>query len=545
MLKQMLQELGVKKIALILGVGVLFLFGTIFIVYRLYNPSLAPLYSNLSPENISSISSKLSLSGIKYQVSSENNTILIPADKVLVTRMNLAAEGLPASSNQHVGYELFDNSNSLGTSSIVHNINVKRSLEGELAKTIMSFDSIKSARVHIVLPKKNLFSKVKQKTKASIVIRLKHRYKLDQSQVNAISHLVSTGVSDLEPQNITIVDTNGRPLQLGTGHDKSEHYFATSREEYRKQYEEHIIGIATSMLEKIVGEGKVIVRVTADIDFDRVITNSEIYDPESSVVRSSQVTENKESTRNLMEHDNVSVENNIPNSEGHGNVHDTRGEKHNSNETINYEISKTIRNYTKGIGSINKLSVAILVDGEYKMNPETQVREYSSRSEETLENFAKLVKSAIGFDDVRGDTIEIISQKFVIDDPDTYKIAEPKYAWLDTEFENIIKTMIIALVVFTLILFVIRPIINKAIDISKQKSEELLILPDSESDDENADDPMVVIENEIKQELDDMLDDSNKEQDEFSNLLVKQLNTFIKKDVKTSSSILREWFYKG
>lgn len=537
MIKNLIQELGVTKLAVLLGVVFVIILGIVFVSYRVTTPRLVSLYSNLPVEDVTEITEKLDSMNVQYELRGKGDQVFVSADRLLRIRMELAKEGLPASS-RGTGYELFDQGNTLGTSSFIHNVNMKRALEGELSRTIGSFELIDKARVHIVAPKKELFSKEKSQTTASIILTMKRGADLSKSQIGAIGHLVSTAVPNLNIENITIVDTEGRPFKLGAMGEDDPGYFAATTEEFRRDYEKKIVGIAKSLLEKIVGDGRVEVRVTADIDFDRVVTNAEIFDPEGSVVRSVQTNEDKESSQDTKKQTNVTIGNNLPDYTGQDDDVLRKNEKITTNETTNYEITKTVKNHIKETGSVNRLSVAVLVDGIYTIDEETDEVTYAPRGEEELQSFKTLVKSAIGFDASRGDTIEVMNHKFMRGVSVEEK--EGPYDWLKRELANVLQTFIIAVVVVLVIVFIIRPMVNRAFEITRDEAEEIAL-----SDTFDNIDPMEALKEEFVNisGADDVVEERKRIEVKVNSAVVNSINDAVDSHPRESVNLLREWMY--
>ncbi len=464
---QSLKELSPAKLAALVGTGVVLLGFFIFLSTRLSTPSMAPLYSGLDMEDSSQIVEELEQSAVPYELRANGSQILVPSDQVLRLRMTMASEGLPASGNI-VGYEIFDQSDQLGTSSFVHNVNMLRALEGELARTIGSFQNVESARVHLVLPKRELFSRERQQPSASVAITMRGGNQLAKQEVMAIQNLVATAVSELEPNQITIVDDKGRLLARG-GDEEALGMQASVAEEYRMNLERRLRDNVETLLEKIVGQGKVRAEVSADIDFDRIVENSEIFDPDGQVARSVQSTEENESRQERDLEDNVTVGNQLPDA-----TVDEAGttESYNRNmtdELVNYEISKVVTNHIKETGSVNRLSVAVLVDGDYSLNEEGQ-NIYEARTQEELDKLNTLVRSAIGFDSSRGDTVEVVNMQF--SEPLGLDEAQGPWAWLQSDLKGIIQTLVVGLVAILAILLIVRPIVNRVIEISAENREE-------------------------------------------------------------------------
>ncbi|MCH2547956.1 MAG: flagellar M-ring protein FliF [Alphaproteobacteria bacterium] len=466
-LMQSLKEVSPVKLAAMAGTAVVLLGFFIFISTRVGTPMMAPLYSGLDMKDSAQIVEQLEKSGIPYEISAGGAQILVPSDQALRLRMSMAQQGLP-NSGSVVGYEIFDRDAVLGTSNFVHSVNMLRALEGELARTISSFQKVDNARVHLVLPKRELFTRERQKTSASVALTLRGVNELSKSEVAAIRNLVSSAVPELAVNEVTVVDSKGKMLARG-GSEDDLGMMADTAAEYRVAYERRTRDQVESMLENILGYGRVRAEVTADINFDRIVTNSETFDPEGQVARSVQSTEETESNREKDQQENVSVGNQLPDA-----TVDNAGTSNESNRSLvdeitNYEISKVVENHIRETGNVNRLSVAVLVDGTYSTDEEgNQI--YQPRSEEELAKIATLVRSSVGFDVDRGDNIEVVNMQFS-ERPVTGE-ADGPFEWLKQDLQGIIQTLVIGIVAILAILLIIRPIVNRVIEVSSQTHED-------------------------------------------------------------------------
>jgi flagellar M-ring protein FliF len=381
----------------------------------------------------------------------------------------MAQSGIP-SKGALVGYEIFDNSDSLGTSNFVQNVNLLRALEGELARTIGAFSNIDSARVHLVIPKKELFSREKQTPSASIILSMKGSARLSKEQINAVGHLVATAVPGLELSKITIVDTTGRSLKLGSKDENDPGMIASNSEDFRISYENRLSNTIEDLLEQSLGLGHVKAQVSAEINFDRIVTNYETFDPSSTVVRSVQEISDKGSSSEKGSSDNVSVAGSLPGGQGGADGSQNSNNNEHTDTTTNYEISKTIKNHISETGVVKRLSVAVLVDGIYNTDKKTGEVTYTPRTDQELKKYESLIKSAVGFDDSRGDKIEIVNMQFVTD---LSTLAEEStMSWFKRELPNIVQTIVIGIVVILVLLLVVRPVALKAFEVTKEDLEE-------------------------------------------------------------------------
>lgn len=438
----------------------------IFVSMRVSSPDFSLLYSDLSTGDTTAISAQLDQAQIPYQIGEDNTSVLVPDTDVAKARMLLAETGLPNGGS--IGYELFDNQSGFGTTNDIINLNKVRALEGELSRTIISLDPIKSARVHLVLPQRELFSRESQPASGSVAVGLKAGSELETDQVMAIQSLVAAAVPQLKAENVAIIDQNG--TLLARGDDEATSQASLKAEEMRLNYEQRLTRAVEDLVGRIVGYGKVRANVTADLNFDRVSTNEELFDPETQVVRSTQTVEESNVERDANE-DNVSVGNNLPLANANTFFDEAPSlESSRLEETTNFEISRTTRNMVRETGEVRRLSVAVLVDGKYA-NAADGERSYEPRSEEELDQIAALVRSAIGFDANRGDTLEVVNMQF----------AEIEVA--DTPFQNTLfgfdknrlldaaEIVTVAIMFILIVLLVIQPMVGKLLTVERKAQE--------------------------------------------------------------------------
>ena len=311
-----------------------------------------------------------------------------------------------------VGYEIFDNNQGIGTTNFVQNINLVRALEGELARTIGAMRNVRGARVHLVMPRRELFSREKQEASASVVLQVQGSARLGNEQVQAIQHLIAAAVPGMDPQKISVLDDRGQLLARGNGDSASA--AAGTADEMRVGFENRMRQAIIELLERTVGLNRVRAEITAEIDYDRVIENAEIFDPDSQVARSTQTVQENENSSENDDQDTVTVQNNLPETEATaaGAGTSAASQVSRTEETVNFEITKTIRNRIKESGQIKRLSVAVLVDGKYVENNDGD-KVWQPRAADELAQLETLVKSAVGFNEQRGDSVEIVNMQFV------------------------------------------------------------------------------------------------------------------------------------
>jgi len=462
---QTMQKLGPMRLAAIGGVLLVLVAFFIFLTTRLTTPSLGLLYSELEMKDSAEVVQKLEGMNIPYQLKGDGTQIMVPSDQVARLRIMMAEAGIPHGNS--VGYEIFDKPEGLGTTNFLQNINQIRALEGELARTISSISAVQAARVHLVLPQRELFSRDKQEPSASVVLKLRGSDRLSKGQISAVQHLVATAVPGLTPSRISIVDQSGN--LLASGGDKPDDPMASinNADEKRTAYQNRVARSIEEMLERTLGYGKVRAEVNADMDFDRVTTNSESYDPNGQVVRSTQ-TVNEQNENTDPGDQPISVATNLPEGQqvqgqgGAGKAKSSRAE-----ETVNYEITKTTKSQVRESGMVRRISVAVLVDGLYIPGTDGQ-RAYQPRSPEEIEQLKTLVRSAIGFDAKRGDTVEVVNLRFTGIEEPINPDAPILLGMTKADLFRVVETLVLAIVAVLVILLVIRPLVMRAMDAAKE-----------------------------------------------------------------------------
>lgn len=456
------RNLGVGRLAAAAGMTVGLVVFFVFLATRLSTSQLALLFDDLKQDDTARIVQQLESMEIPHEVSADNRQVRVPSDQVARLRLALAEQGLPEDGS--IGYEIFDRDQTLGTSNFIQNINHVRALEGELARTIATVSSVRAARVHLVLPRRELFSRQRLDPSASIVLKMRGTGRLDRGQIQAVQHLVATAVAGLKPDRISIIDDRGTLLSRGGGGGE-ENVAALNAEERRVSFEGRLNRTIEQLIEPSVGIGNVRAEVRAQMNFDRVVTNEEIYDPEGQVIRS---TQSISEANNNKETDSaaVSVGQNLPDAQDNQNTPGAESASNRTEESTNFEISKTIRQHTREGGSIKKLSVAVLVNDRVKESAEGEPS-FEPRGKEELANIEKLVKSAVGFDQKRGDTIEIVNMRFAEPPQMLGGVDDAIFLGFSTaDLRRLVEVLILAVVGILIILLVVRPLIAKIFETS-------------------------------------------------------------------------------
>jgi len=448
----------------IVGVSLLVIFS--FLSFRLAEPVMSILYSNLNTEDSSAVVTELGALGVKFEVSGGGSEIKVESKDVLRVRMTLAEKGLPNKANI-VGYEIFDKESLLGTSNFVMNVNLIRALEGELARTISSLSSIKSARVHLVMPRKDIFKRQNFEASASVVLTLNNRLDVAKDEAVAVRHLVTSSVPGLKSSKVTIIDNNGKVLSKAKGDDDSEYGGTADSAEFKLQMEDRLRRTINDLLTQAVGEGKVETQVSVDASFEKISETSEKYNPDEQVARSTQTTEEVTSNSNKQGGE-VSVANELTGE----NAEAGAGSSENSQKTdeiTNFEISKTITSKVDDVAKIKRISVAVLVDGKY--SKDTLGNDiYIPRTDEEIDLLKLLVRNAIGFDESRGDKVDVVNLEFSKDSGVSLPTEDP-FAWIKEDLDSIIKTIVLGIVAILVIMLIIKPLVGKAFEISASDLE--------------------------------------------------------------------------
>ena len=383
----------------------------------------------------------------------DGSQIYVPQDQVARLRLSLATEGIPSGGS--IGYELFDRADALGTTNFVQQINQIRALEGELSRTIRSINQVRSARVHLVMPKREIFSRDRAEPTASVVLALQGS--LDKGQVSAIQHLVSSAVPGMKSKNVSVIDSNGELLARGADDDALD---TANSEEMRRSYEARLSQSIEQLLAQTLGAGKVRAEVTADLDFNQITTNKEDFDPDRQVVRSTNSVEETSNAQERQGANNVSVANNTPNPPGQ----DSNGSSGSTTQTgrteeiVNYEISKTVRTEVKAGGEVKRISAAVLVDGVTTV-AEDGTRTYAARAPEELTQIEALVKSAIGFNEARGDVVTITNMKFA--EPEIVEDGGMLLGFDKADLMRLAELVVLAVVALLVLLLVVRPLLGR------------------------------------------------------------------------------------
>ncbi|HCG72976.1 MAG TPA: flagellar M-ring protein FliF [Nitrospina sp.] len=475
-------------------------------------PDYQLLYANLSQEDAGAIVEKLKNQKIPYEVSNGGRTIRVASDMIHETRLQLAGEGLPEGSD--VGLEMFEDT-PLGMTDFIQKINFQRALQGELTRTIKTLDAVAQVRVHLVIPKDNLFRKQKPKGKASITLKLKSGKSLSEGQIQGIVHLVSASVGSIEASNVVIVDVNGNLLSGGKEPSEGA-MMSTSNFKHKLRVQKELQAKIIKMLEDALGSGKVIAKISTDLDFEQVERTEEIFDPDSQVVRSeNQISES--SVGSIPPGGIPGVQALVPSGEDSGSGAGQAAQRNKSNAVFNYEINKEVRRISKPVGEITKLSVAVMIDGTMAGDP----AEYQPRTPEEMAKYLQMVQSAVGFDAERGDVVQVENIQFDHSQLDKEKAEIESAEQIDLALEvgKLVVGLIFLIMFFTR---VIRPIIT-------WMTTTVEVIPQTEQ--------LGVADNNTVDEETKRLTEMENQADKIR----KSVNEFVGQDPKYTAGVIRKW----
>lgn len=461
-LKAVLKHFSKAKLAVLIILVASFLVAFILLMTWSSRPEYVPIYSNLSAEDAGEIIAYLKETKITYKLTSSGRVIQIPQNKIYETRIELASRGLPRGSG--IGFEVFDNTK-LGMTEFVQNVNYQRALQGELSRTINGLSEVDSSRVHIVLPQKSLFIDQDEPVTASVSLKLHSGKWLNKDQIQGIVHLVSSSVSRLKPENVTIVDNSGK-LLAGSKNDDSASGITFDQLEFQAKKEKLYENRIKSMLESVLGQDRAIVRVSCELDFMQQEKTEEMYLPENQVIRSEK---SFNEFSKLPESSPVGVPglaSNIVKDENIDNINKTNTSFQKQDRTRNYEIGRITSRQILPIGKLKKLSVAVIVDGTYQTEiigdgPDSKTeKRYKPRTQEEMATLEAIVKRAVNYDEERGDKIEVANISFAANDLTIKEKVDESSKFSLKEYSYIIKYISAGLFVVLSFLLVVRPIIR-------------------------------------------------------------------------------------
>lgn len=541
----------IKQVSLIIALAATIAIGVAIVLWS-QNPSYTLLFGGLQGSEAADIVKSLDAQGVKYQYDSTSGTIMVPSSRVHELRLKLAAEGLPKVATS--GYQLLDKEQGFGVSQFRETTQYHRALEGELAHSIAAISAVKSARVHLAMPKRTVFVRKEQEPTASVVVHLQGGRLLDEQQVNAIIHLVSSSVPNMKPSGVTVVDQNGNLLsqqspQLGMN-------MSLKQLEYTRNIEQTLANRIQDLLSPLVGSKGVRAQVTAEMDFSVQEQTRENYNPDPEAVRSEQQIRERNKDQgpegipgaltNQPPRAGIAPEENYPGNGAKGGLaKDLQSEK----ITKNYELDRTITHLQSQVGTMRRLSVAVVVDDRSRIAEDGQIQRVSL-SDEELSRFRNLVRDAVGVDEARGDTLSIVNISFQADS----EADETIPLWHQPWFWEVMKQVAGGLAILLIIFGVLRPLLRDLTGV-REREKAAEDIPDE--DEEEAAQAAAMAEaqagasggDELSGDISNTLETMGEmaEQERLDELaqededLIEKLRTQIDADPKVAALILRDW----
>ncbi len=440
-----------KKISFALTACVL-IGGFVALMVWTNRPNYQILFANLETSDAGQIADKLREKRIPFKLEDGGRTILVPDDKVYDLRLELATQGLPRGGN--VGFETFDKM-PFGTTEFVQKLKYQQALQGELARTIMEFDSVAQARVHIVQPDDSLFVEPDKQATASVVLKTYQGRSLSRKQLQGIVNLVACAVKDLKPENVTVVDVD-RGLLIGPHEDSGLGPMTQDQFEYKRMLEKTFEKRIISMLEPVVGHDRVVAKVSADVDFKQVSISEETYDPDSAVIRSEQKEKEKATGGKTLPSGSPDLKYQVYQTNGKTGSATRQVEKEKS--LVNYEINKVNKQITSASGEIKRLTAAVIIDGPYELVKDEngkEVRKFVPRTRKEMKGFEDIVKKAIGFNEARGDQVSISNVPFAIQNEQKIQ-ATAKNQWM-SYLKKGARPLLNVILIFVFFFFAVKP----------------------------------------------------------------------------------------
>ncbi len=449
-----IRQFGVGRLAAMLGVGAGVVAVLVALVMFMGKEPNELLYSNLDLKEASEVTQALDQAGIKYETKGDGSTIMVPRDKVASARLMVAGKGLVSSGS--IGYEIFDTSNALGQTDFVQQLNRQRALQGELERTIKAMQGVNSVRVHLVLPKRQLFEESAEQPSAAVTIGVGSR-EPSSDMVRAIQNLVSSSVPNMKAEKVAVIDQHGKTLSAPS----DESLAGKMAQDRKSEVEARIAKTVKDMIEGVLGPGKARVNVTADLDLNRVTTQEERFDPDGQVVRSESTTEASSQENKNEDNAGVTAAANVPGGQG-ANGFQQLGSRSGQNDSVtNYEISKSVKTTVQEPGAIKKIAVAVAIDGvSAPIGKDGKPGAYTPRTAEEIQQIEELVKTAVGFDAARGDQVKVTNIKFPQPEDQGLEKAGLLSGLDKNDIMRFAELGVLAVVALLILLFAVRPFIK-------------------------------------------------------------------------------------
>jgi len=541
-----IQRFGVGRLAAMLGVGAGVIAVLVALIMFMGKEPNELLYSNLDLKEASEVTQALSQAGIKYETKGDGSTIMVPRDKVASARLMVAGKGLVSSGS--IGYEIFDGGNALGQTDFVQQLNRQRALQGELERTIKAMQGVNSVRVHLVLPKRQLFEEDAEQPSAAVTIGVGSR-EPSSDMVHAIQNLVSSAVPNMKAEKVAVIDQHGKTLSAPS----DESLAGKEAQDRKTEAEQRIAKTVKDMIEGVLGPGKARVNVTADLDLNRVTTQEERFDPDGQVVRSESTNESNSQENKNEDNSGATATANVPGQGANG--FQQLGSRAGANESVtNYEISKSVKTTVQEPGAIKKVAVAVAIDGvTAPPGKDGKPGAYTPRSAQEIQQIEDLVKTAVGFDAARGDQVKVTNIKF----PQPEDQGLEKQGLLSGFDKNDIMRAgelgVLGIVAILILLFAVRPFIKNlaepnvvaALPGPGQPVTRMVTLSDGTQQQvvvDESGEPLAIAGpvSDIDQRI-----DIAKIEGQVKASSIKRVSEFVEKHPEESVAILRNWLHES
>lgn len=450
-----LMALGQRRLMILGGVAAAVMLAMLFGISAVTSPNYQPLYTNLSPATATSVESTLSSAGFNAIMSEDGSSVMVPASDMARARMVLAETGIPIEGDP--GWELFDDSTGLAMNTFMQRVNRLRAMEGELARSIQTLEGVQSARVHLVLPEREAFSRERANPRASVIVRSVAGRAISRKQALAVRNLVASSVSELELNRVTVLSASGEVILAENGDGATQATLQTAK----SSIEERLAQEVQNMLTARVGAGNARVRVNVDLSTAREVVVEQSFDPDQQVVRSTESTsEDKVGTEGS---GNVGIENNIPAALQDAATGAASNSQSKTGEVVQYEIGNTRREIIREAGEVKRVSVAVLINGIYNVEGNDVV--YTDRDAEEIQRLTELVKTAVGFDEARGDEVSVDSLRFIdysmeVGDPVTLSIMDQ----ITRNFMSVLRALLGLAIVAMIMILGVRPALKTLLE---------------------------------------------------------------------------------
>lgn len=495
------------------------------------------LFGSVDSKDLNEIVQTLDQQGVDYQIEHASGGILVPTELVHSLRLKLAAAGYPKEAA--TGYQLLDVEQGFGISQFKETTQYHRALEGELAKSVASLNSVKSARVMLGLPKRSVFVRKQQKPSASVVVKLYPGRSLNEEQVSAIVYMVSASVPNMDAKSVTVVDQKGT-LLTSSSINSGMINMSMKQLDYTRMVEETLSSRIISLLSPIVGgEDKVRAQVTAELDFTQQEQTRENYEPDPEAIRSEQAL--KEVNRNEGPTGIPGALTNQPPraglapEEGYSSEKDPNVKSSTEKKTTNYELDKTISHIKSSVGNIHRLSVAVVLDDKTTIGETGNVIR-TPLTDDELFRFRRLVSDTVALDETRGDTLSVVNASFVVTPEE---VVESAPVWQEPWFWDLVKQVLAGLAVLIIIFGVIRPMLR---DLSKKEESYLEYLedvPEEGEELENVDEISKALE-QMNEEVEQTAVESEANS-EAEHELLEKVRGIVAGDPKVAAHVIKQW----